>query len=766
MAVVVAHRVSNPNGGFFGYQFRRRADVLFREICIRQSPPDDMSIGLFRKDGMLLAHYPHLAADSPHAVVNGGLIGRLAANGVDSDAMQVTSQIDGLERLVAGHTLAHYPMVVTVSAPSHRSWRPGAAQAFYLIGAAILLEFVLAAGRHRSCCASCAARACWHEARAAKAEAEAATPWRGGRIGTFARAGTCQPGNAHPACAFRRGTGQHVAGALHVRCGWRSGGGQSPHERDVRPAGIHVGPAMTADAMRDTAVRGSNLQPADIETMQGSILRARPDGQASRPYRELTDGRSLAVNFAPMEDDGWLVTLEDITERRLVEAKIEHMAHHDALTGLPNRLLFRERLDAAMARSRRGRIRAIFFLDLDHFKEVNDTLGHPVGDALLCEVTHRLLLQVRVTDTVARLGGDEFAIVQAKVVVPDDVSSLAKRIIAALSDTYEFDGHQVTIGTSIGIAIIPEDGAGCRSDPEECRYGAVPGQSGGTRPLPLLRAGNGCAHAGSAERLNWICARRLPTDEFEMFYQPLMNLRSRSICGFEALLRWRHPDRGLLPPAEFISVAEETGSHRAAGRLGAAASLPRRGDLAGKLKVAVNLSPVQFGSRTLVDDVAAALAASGLEPSGLNSRSPKRRSWTIPTRSWRFCIGYATWVSHRPGRFRDGIFLAQLLAAVSVQQGEDRPVVHQGSGDARRLRCDRRGGDQFVRDAGDDDDRGRCGDRGTTGAAGRRELHRGAGVSVQPASPGRGRCGHVPATERAGFDRVGDSDGECDASGG
>ena len=187
--------------------------------------------------------------------------------------------------------------------------------------------------------------------------------------------------------------------------------------------------------------------------MLGSLERMRAAGKRSAHVRELSDGRSLGVNFAPVEDEGWLVTLEDITERRQVEAKITHMAHHDALTGLPNRVLFHERLREAVARSRRGDTCAVLFLDLDHFKAVNDTLGHPVGDALLREVSHRLVKEVRETDTVARLGGDEFAIVQSNVNHPEETTSLATRIIELVCAPYLLEGHEVTVGTSVGIAL-------------------------------------------------------------------------------------------------------------------------------------------------------------------------------------------------------------------------------------------------------------------------------------------------------------------------
>jgi diguanylate cyclase (GGDEF)-like protein len=374
--------------------------------------------------------------------------------------------------------------------------------------------------------------------------------------------------------------------------------------------------SLTIYGMRDLMVNGSNLKLIDVETIFAGTLQLRVNGQRAAYVRELSDGRSLAVNFAPVEDDGWLITWEDITERRLVEAKIAHMAHHDALTGLPNRVLLHERLGEAVARSNRGESGAVLFLDLDHFKAVNDTLGHPLGDALLCEVARRLQGQLRETDTVARLGGDEFAIVQARIEHAADATALAERLIGVVSAPYELDGHQVAIGTSIGIAIIPDDG----NDPDQLLKNA---------DMALYRAkadGRGRHRFFEAEMNIRMQARRLieldlrqalAAEEFEVFYQPLVNLRTRSVSGFEALVRWHHPVKGLISPAEFIPVAEEIGLIVKLGEWVLRRACRDAVSWPGRPKVAVNLSAVQFDSRTLVADVAAALADSGLEPARL-----------------------------------------------------------------------------------------------------------------------------------------------------
>jgi diguanylate cyclase (GGDEF)-like protein len=302
---------------------------------------------------------------------------------------------------------------------------------------------------------------------------------------------------------------------------------------------------------------------------------------------------------------------EQTEERARAEALVTHMVRHDALTRLPNRVLFRESLDQGLQRVRGDETLAVLCLDLDNFKGVNDTLGHPIGDALLKVVAERLLGCIGETDTVARLGGDEFAIVQAGAVQPVAATVLAQHLIETIAAPYEVDGHGVVIGTSIGIAVAPNDG----TDPDAILKNA---------DMALYRAkaeGRGNYRFFEAAMDASMQARRmleldlrsaLARNEFELVYQPLVDLRAAEVNGFEALLRWNHPERGLISPAEFIPLAEEIGLIIPIGAwvlkraCAEAASWPRH------LTIAVNLSPVQFKSRSLVLDVVAALGSSGL----------------------------------------------------------------------------------------------------------------------------------------------------------
>lgn len=297
-------------------------------------------------------------------------------------------------------------------------------------------------------------------------------------------------------------------------------------------------------------------------------------------------------------------------------AKIEHMARHDALTHLPNRVLFKERLEDALARVRRGERIAVLCLDLDHFKNVNDTLGHPVGDLLLTRVSERLRACLRGTDTVARLSGDEFAIIQVALEHPDDAAALARRIIAAIAEPFDLDGDRAIVGASVGIALSPGDGA----DPDRLLKCA---------DTALYRAkseGRAAYRFFEAEMDQRLQARRalelalrsaLPNGELELHYQPLVNVQTGQVAGFEALLRWRHPEHGLVMPGEFVPLAEEIGLIVPIGEwvlrqaCSEAATWPER------CKVAVNVSAAQFRNRSLVATVVGALAESGLAASRL-----------------------------------------------------------------------------------------------------------------------------------------------------
>jgi diguanylate cyclase (GGDEF)-like protein len=305
-------------------------------------------------------------------------------------------------------------------------------------------------------------------------------------------------------------------------------------------------------------------------------------------------------------------TLEDITERRRNEARIAHMAHHDALTGIPNRVLFQERLQEALDRGRRGERFALLYLDLDRLKAVNDTLGHPVGDALLQAVSARLQLELRQTDTVARLGGDEFAVLQIAADQPRHATVLAQRLIDSLGAPYLVGGHQVNVGVSIGIAMTAgedEDATILLKNADLALYRAKADGRGTWRFFePEMDA-----HMQARRLLELDLRRAVEAEQFEVYYQPVLDLNTRRLTGFEALVRWHHPERGLVSPVEFIRFAEEIGL---IGPIGEWVLLRACEEAAGwpdGIKLAVNVSAVQFRrGPALIDIIARTLRATGL----------------------------------------------------------------------------------------------------------------------------------------------------------
>jgi diguanylate cyclase (GGDEF)-like protein len=342
------------------------------------------------------------------------------------------------------------------------------------------------------------------------------------------------------------------------------------------------------------------------------IVKAR---RPSADVWELKDGRSISTIFQPVAG-GWLSTHEDITERRRSEARIRHMARHDALTDLPNRTLFRERVGEALLHLPGGGGFAVLALDLDRFKNVNDTLGHPVGDLLLQAVAERLRHSVRESDTVARFGGDEFAMVQVDSDQPAAARSLAQRVIEVLSEPFDVDGQQISIGVSVGIALAPGDG----QDAEQLLKGADMG---------LYRAksdGRGVyrffepemdARMQARRRLELDLRRALAEDQFLLHYQPVMDVERGQVTCFEALLRWRHPERGMISPGEFIPLTEDIGLIVPLGEWILRQACRDAAAWPENIKVAVNLSPVQFRSNRLIEAVITALAVGKLPASRL-----------------------------------------------------------------------------------------------------------------------------------------------------
>ena len=327
---------------------------------------------------------------------------------------------------------------------------------------------------------------------------------------------------------------------------------------------------------------------------------------------EFGNERIIAVARQPLKGGGWVALHEDITQRRRQEQEITHLARHDVLTNLANRALFREQLQQALLRLRRGQGFAVFCLDLDRFKAVNDTLGHPVGDVLLKQVSERLLSCVRQGDLVARLGGDEFAIIQANVRDIDSTEALAARIVETVSAAYEINGHRIDISTSIGMTLAPRDG----TDADQLIKNAdlalyrtkADGRNGYSFFKPEMNA-----HIQVRRKLETDLREAIEKEELALFYQPLVCLQTRKVTGLEGLMRWTHPERGTMQPADFIALAEEAGLVLELGEWALRRACAQAARWPSPVKVSINLSHLQI-KRDLIEVVLQALAASGLPP--------------------------------------------------------------------------------------------------------------------------------------------------------
>ncbi|MCW5694829.1 MAG: EAL domain-containing protein [Pseudolabrys sp.] len=361
----------------------------------------------------------------------------------------------------------------------------------------------------------------------------------------------------------------------------------------------------------------SGIQVDDAASFASHVVDAAKQGRSLNDVLHRKDGRIVRAITHPVSSGGWVVTLDDITDRQRAQAEIAHMARHDGLTGLPNRTLFNERLAAALLRVSRGDRVGVFLIDLDRFKPINDTMGHSAGDALLKEVAARLSCCLRESDTVARLGGDEFAIIQAgNGLTAADTTTLAERLIEAVTAPFAISGQDVGIGASIGISFAPEDGNEAETLLRKADIAMYRAKADGRGAYRFFEAGMD-AQAHARRVIETELRTALAKGELEIHYQPIHDSRTRWVVAFEALLRWNHPLRGLLMPDQFISIAEQTGLIRDIGDWVLKTACREAESWSRPVHIAVNLSPVQFRSRSLVSTVKAALAESGLAPQRL-----------------------------------------------------------------------------------------------------------------------------------------------------
>ncbi|MEG3166284.1 EAL domain-containing protein [Sphingomonas sp. PB2P19] len=352
-----------------------------------------------------------------------------------------------------------------------------------------------------------------------------------------------------------------------------------------------------------------------------NVLAAEDADVEVAPMRlQLADDRLLDCTLRSLSSGGFVLSMDDVT----TYVRNAELADRDALTGLANRKALRERLvERLAAAARKGQATAVLYVDLDRFKAVNDTLGHPIGDALLRKVAERFKSALRDGDIVARIGGDEFAVIQSDAPQPAAATALASRLVDLIGRAYAVEGHMLHIGASVGIAIGPGDG----SEPDALLKNA---------DLALYRAkadGRGCHRffeLGMDERMQARRAmevdlrRALALKQFELVYQPQFNLASMAVVGFEALIRWHHPARGAVSPGEFIPLAEEIGVITAIGEWVLRTACKQAASWPSSVTIAVNLSPAQFRNAKLLETVKSAFTQAQLPPERLELEITER----------------------------------------------------------------------------------------------------------------------------------------------
>ena len=521
---VIARKVTGPHGEFLGAIGRGIEPANFEKFFSTVALGDGSAISMHHRDGTLLARYPHVEEMIGKNFKTGPADQQQVFERTQS-ASRLTSPIDGQDRLISSRALTNFPIVIvatTTTAAALADWRE---QITMLIVVASLSVLAIAALLFQ------VVRKLSQQHRASQQRLTLEKQ----RLDTAVNNMT-------------QGLLLFDSAQRLVIC----------NQRYIEMYGLSAEVIKPGCSFHDviTHRKQTGSFNGDVDHYVRLVLR----DIAHRNVMVIAtpDGRSIQIVNEPLADGGWVATHEDVTERQRAEQRITHLAHYDALTDLPNRALFHEQLKRELPHAAPGQQLAVLYIDIDEFKSVNNSLGHMIGDELLKSVAVGLRACVRETDFVARLGGDEFAIVQTGVTDPVEITGLVHRVFDAIRAPFECLGHQVTTDASIGIALAPRDGTDLDQILKNADLAMYAAKAAGRRTYrffdPAMEA------EVRARRVLETDLRQAITDGgFEVYYQPCLSLQDDSITGCEALLRWRHPQRGMISPADFIPIAEETG---------------------------------------------------------------------------------------------------------------------------------------------------------------------------------------------------------------
>jgi diguanylate cyclase (GGDEF)-like protein len=565
--LLISRRIPGPSGEFLGLVTRGIATDSFEKFFAPLALGNDAAISMFHRDGTMMARYPHID----------NLIGQDFSNGpffqilsnADHGGARKKSMVDGQDRLGAVRQLSNFPIVIVATTSVSAALADWRDQTRLLIAVAGLLVLVIA-------------------------------------VMLFLIVRELSLQHRRLDIAINNMTQSLLlfdSSSRLIVC----------NQRYIELFGLSPDVVKPGCSFRDLIEHRKQTGSfnGSVDEYCSAIVRNTKLGKLTRNIVENTDGRSIQIVNQPLADGGWVTTLEDITERRRAEERIEHLAHYDALTGLPNRVLFQEQLEEALARINPGEQLAVLYIDIDEFKSVNDSLGHRIGDELLKSVAKSLRDCLGKTDLIARLGGDEFAMVHTAVEGPGDATALVQRIYRSIHQPYECLGHLVTTDASIGVAFASQRGIDLEQLLKNADLAMYSAKAAGRRTWRFFEPEMD-ARMKARHLLEIDLRQAIIEGGFEVYYQPIVDLRSNQVSGCEALLRWRHPERGMISPAEFIPVAEETGLINQLGEWVLTTACAEAATWPDKVKLAVNVSPVQFGTDTLALKVVAALASSGL----------------------------------------------------------------------------------------------------------------------------------------------------------
>jgi diguanylate cyclase (GGDEF)-like protein len=575
---VIARKLTGPHGELIGVIGRGIEPATFEKFFASVALAPGASISMHHRNGTLLARYPHPEGMIGHNFKIGAPPDRLKIFDLDQYATHLISPVDGQERLVSSRALANFPIVIVATkttAAALADWREQmrilvAVASASAVAIALLLVLVVRklSQQHRLS----QQRLTLEKQRLDKAV------------------------NNMTQGLLLFDKSQHL-----VIC----------NQRYLEMYGLSPDVIKPGCTFREviTHRKATGSFTGDVDKYVARVLHDIP--LRNSMVVETSDGRSILIVNEPLADGGWVATHEDITERRRTEERITHLAHYDVLTDLPNRALFHEQLKQELACIAPGEQLAVYYIDIDEFKSVNDSLGHLIGDELLKSIAVSLTRCVGDCGFVARLGGDEFAIVQTAVKTPDDVTDLLNDIFNAIREPFDCFGHQLSTDASIGVALAPEHGVDLDQILKNADMAMYAAKSAGRRTYRFFEPDMD-AQVKARRRLESDLRQAISGGELEVYYQPCLSLQSNEITGCEALVRWRHRERGMISPAEFIPIAEETGLINQLGEWVLSTACKAAAAWPDDIKLAVNVSPIQFKSGTLALKIMAALAASGL----------------------------------------------------------------------------------------------------------------------------------------------------------